>query len=409
MSFEKPPIAGRCHGSMAVEIVLRWGSTLLDVVRAEDFSIAGTDLVRAGEPLAAPVGAVGPIAYELRDATPVAALPTPRGDRRVLPYLAAIGIIHVAIAMSALSISLDPAVATTAQPRSPRRARIAPAPDLRGSGADDRGRADQGQARAMIGAAGAAGAASEKARPRGHVTIANTGELPQLSRAEAVERARHAGILGTTHVSADAFASLVGPDSVTSGFDARMAEAAFADTAGTSAGDGSARSGFGGGGGGNAGTIGLGLVGFHSDGTSSGHGWGGRAPATVETRWIDAPYDYTPMSHGRLGRGRPPIRICDGDLRARCRVEGVLDEAVVRRHVRRRYAQLAYCFERYTVAHPVALHEPLELEFDVDTQVLAVTATGAPAEVADCAVEAIRGAAFPPGATHVLYYIASAP
>jgi hypothetical protein len=337
-------------------------------------------------------------------------LPTPRADRRILPYLAAIAIVHLAIAMAALSLSLDPSVTTTTTdpPRPPRRARIAPAPDVRGRGADDRGRADQGQARAMIGAAGTAGAGSDAARPRGHVMIANTGELPQLSRAEAIERARHAGILGTTLVSADAFASVVGPDALTSGFDAQMAEAALADTAGPSAGFGSSLSGFGGGGGGNAGTIGIGHAGYHSGGTSSGHGWGGRAPTIVETRWPDAPYDYAPIPHGRLGRARPSIRICDGDLRARCHVEGVLDEAVVRRHVRRRYAQLAYCFERYELAHPAPLREPLELELDVDTQVLAVTATGAPAEVARCVVEAIRGATFPPGATHILYYIAGA-
>lgn len=381
---------------MGVEIELRWGSTLLDVIRVDEFSLDGTPLVRAGVPLAERTGAVGSIEYELRDATPVSAVPRPRGDRRLVPYVIAVGVLQVAITMSALALPSTTSTVAAVESRPTRRARITPSPEMP---------PDQGQARAMRGARGAVGAGANE--HRGHVAISNTGELPQLARAEAIDRARHAGILGTHAMSPDAFASLVGPDAVTSGFDARMAEAALAETSGTSAGFGSTRTGLGGGGGGTGNTIGLGRVGDLSDGTSFGHGWGGEASAPVPMTWSSGgPYEYVPLPHRMVARRNGPmLRICEGELRARCQVDGALDQQVVRRHVRRRGAQLAYCFERYLLAHPGPFKEPLELEFDSDAAVLSATATGAPPEVAQCAVDVVRASEFPRGPTHVVLFV----
>jgi len=389
-----------------VEIVLRWGDTLLEVIRAEHFALDDVPLVSHGAPIAAPCGIVGPIAYELRAASAVEPLPAPRRDLRALPYLGAAAVVHVAAVMWALSTPAPTPHASVESHRAPHRARIAPAAGVRVEGADDVGHAAQGRGRAMDGDAGARGAPIVQP-PAGHIAIANIGETPQLAREVAIERARHAGILGSTQISPDAFASLVGHDPVTSGFDEHSAEAARLDTAGLGGGFGFGRSGFGSGGGGTIGTNSRGTIGTaHSDGTSFGHGWGGRGDMRSPESWSSwQGGDYGSMPNHRFHRPLHDLDICDGAVRELCSVTGALEPAIVRRYVRRNYEKLSYCFEKYQLGHPEEHNRTVVVEMELDTTVQNATVRGQPDEILTCIADTVKAIAFPKGATHATYYL----
>lgn len=383
---------------------MRWGDTLLEVVRADEFAVDGTPLVAGGEAVAAPAGTVGPISYELRSATAVEPLPAPRGDRRVVPYIAAAAAVHVAAVMCALAIPEVSHRADVAKQATTRRARITAAPSAHEEeGADDRGHAAQGHGRAMDGDAGAIGAPT-KTPAAGQITIANTGELPQLSRAEAIERARHAGILGSTRISPDAFASLVGHDPLTSGFDEHSAEAARADGATGGGGFGFSRTGFGTGGGGTSGITGWGTIGTaHSDGTSFGHGWGGRGQTRSDEwsrHWDGGDYAIIPTRNHHY---ESHLAMCDGDLRDKCVVDGELAPRVVRHYMKRNSARLEYCFEKDQLERPGT--RTVVVTFVIDTTVQSATAAGAHDDLDTCIADVVRSIEFPKGPTHVAYYL----
>lgn len=389
-----------------MEIVLRWGDTLLEVIRADDFALDDTPLVSRGEAIAAPVGAVGPIAYELRAASAVEPLPPPRRDLRALPYLGLAAAVHVAAVMWALSTPTDePEPPANMQTRHgpQHRARIAPAPLVNEQGADDRGHAMQGHARAMDGEVGAIGAPM-KTPPAGQIAIANTGELPQLTREQAIEQARHAGIFGSPTRITDSLASLVGHDPVTSGFDEYSATAAREYGKDAGGGFGFARTGFGSGGGGTSGNIGWGTIGMaHSDGTSNGHGFGGRGTIRDESWGHGWDGPYIPVPHIYLRRQH--LQICDGDVRDLCSVTGALDPSMVRRIVRREIAKLSYCFEKYQLGHPKEKNRTVVLEMDIDSTVMNETVRGDAIEITECVGETVKAMQFPKGATHALYYL----
>ena len=397
---------------MGVEIRLRWGATLVDVLHVERaYTLGDTPLVAHGMIVAPPVGSVGPIAYELAQATRAAPVPRPQADGRLVPYLVVAVAAHVAIAMWALATPAAPSGRADAKlPRPTHRAKLGAAtiePHVV-DGRDDRGNANHGTSAAPVGPVGAAGTPLP-APPGGHVAIANTGEEAQLSRAERLEIARHAGILGSPVMSPASFASLLGADKVTSGFDEHSAEAVHHDgeAGGTSFGLG--RTGVGpGGGDSNGWTIGYGTIGHHSDGTSQGHGWGGRGelhPATwSDEGWHGGDYAYVP-NHHHLGTSRTRLDLCSGPDRARCSVDGVLDDQVVRRYVRHKLSQLSYCFEKELFQHPDPAPPALALTWSIagDGSVHEVTATGASPQIAGCAADVIRTIEFPKGATEVTY------
>jgi hypothetical protein len=401
---------------VAIEITTRWGDTLIDIAQVEtgDFTLVDCQLVYGGQLVAAPEGQLGRVSYTAVE-IPRAARSVPfarHGDRRWLPYVGLALIAHVGLWVVA-TIQHPPlqrrAPVTTERPI--KIARIAAEPARSYVPPDDRARdlvnetKSQGQAKAMAGPIGAAGAISPN--KRGHVAVKNTGEEAQLTKTEAVERARRAGILGSSEVLRESFATLGGADRLTSAFDAVDVTALTGGT-GTSAGSfGVGYAGGGAGGGGTYGTIGVGHIGTFSNGTTHGHGWGGsHAPPTPRWRtWSDGDYQYTGGYPHRL-RSRPsPVQICPHDAPP-CTVDGALDKAIVRRYVKRNIQKLSYCYERELLARP-KIRGLVHITFAVGDagRVELARASGFDETVADCVRGVFESIELPRGATVVAYVL----
>ena len=395
---------------MTRELAIHWGDELVELARVE----GGAPIVVAGVIVTAPRGRLGLVDYAVREVgRPTHALPYARGDgQRLLPYLAAALVLHVGLWGLATQHPPDLTVSPTTT-RSPRPARIgrpaAPRAALPAAVARDRSGDTKasGEGRAMKDAEGAAGTRTP-APPRGHVAIANTGEEPQLAKAELLAQARRAGVLGSARVLDEAVQTLAGADKLTSAFDQLSATAPVDGPDGNAAGRfGLGRSGFGPGGGGTGwGTIGTGNAGAYSGGTTHGHGWGGSvAPVAItwSRDWGDHAYAYMPVHHGP---SRAPIVAVCPDLR-RCHVSGELDAAVVRRYVKRNIQKLAYCYEKELVATPQLGKGELALDFTIraDGSVGQVHAAGISERVASCVGGVIEQLELPGGGVTQVEYV----
>jgi pSer/pThr/pTyr-binding forkhead associated (FHA) protein len=216
-------------------------------------------------------------------------------------------------------------------------------------------------------------------RAEGQYKMKNNNADPQLARAQAIEAARTAGILGSTALTqGGAFASLTGTGDISSGFDDTDI---YGGLLGNEAGEmqggfGYGRSGFGPGGGGTGwGTIGTGRYGTigHGSGTGSGYGVGG----------------------GRGGmRGRqasvPQVRI--GQPSA----VGDLDKAIIRRYIKRNIDKITYCYEKELLATP-GLTGTVTTQFFISPNgtVSAANASGVNGAVASCVASVIKAIEFP--------------
>jgi hypothetical protein len=377
---------------VTLEISTRLGDTLLDVtyVDAGGYSLADQVLVHDGVLVAAPSGCVGLVDYEVREVVrPTRNLPYTRAaDHQVVPYVAAALLLHVGI--WALAIKTKPVVEPTveATPRPRLVARIAASPSAatvpNDRATDRQGTKSRGEGQAANGPAGLAGTKSVK--QKGHIAVQNTGEVAQLSKADAVARARRAGILGHTQVLEQTIANMAGAEKLTSAFDNMTVNAAIGgagDAAGTF---GMATTGSGGGGGGSGwGTIGTGRYGTFSNGDSLGHGWGGSiAPqrASWDRNWDGRTYSYYPVRH-KLGRYLTILTICPTGTT--CTVEGSLDKAIVRRYVKRQTQKLQYCFEKELLRNP-ELAGDVQVLFEArgDGTIGDVVTTGFDTNVAAC-------------------------
>ncbi|HUQ01792.1 MAG TPA: VIT domain-containing protein [Kofleriaceae bacterium] len=200
-----------------------------------------------------------------------------------------------------------------------------------------------------------------------------------LSREEAIEQARNAGVLGT--LAADPggpFNSITGSGDISAGFDDRDVQGGvLGNEAGEmNGGFGFGRSGFGpGGGGSGAGTIGTGQYGTigHGSGTGVGYGVGG----------------------GRGGmRGRsasvPMVRI------GQPATLGSLDKAIIRRYIKRNIQRITYCYERELLTKP-GLKGDVLAQFTImpSGRVVAATASGVDPTVSSCVGNVIGAIEFP--------------
>lgn len=404
--------------SVPFEITTRWGDTLLEIDHADaSFALCGVPLIADGALVAPPTGRVALVDYEIRAVTPpIRELPLARtDDRRVVPYLVAALAVHLAVWALAAQETVERAAPVATAPRL-RAAAVSRAFDdehaeLPDAASIDRGDDTKGDGRAAAarGSEGRAGA-PQAPRNRGQIAAANTGEEPQLAKAEQLERARHAGILGDTKVLADQFRSLTGDDKLTSGFDDRHDVTAAFDGA-----DGAARGTFGMGrigegiGGGGLHTIGRADEGgAFSAGTSHGHAWGG-STAFPTTSWSEpwnGRYDaaYIPA---RLGIRAPRVVICGEPYRERCHVTGGLDPAIVRRYVRRDLAHLSYCYDKELLARPNLAGGPLFIDFAINAngRVEGGKTANFDAAVSSCVADVFARMEFPAAAETRVEYV----
>jgi pSer/pThr/pTyr-binding forkhead associated (FHA) protein len=216
-------------------------------------------------------------------------------------------------------------------------------------------------------------------RATGQYKMKNNNLDPQLAKAQAIEAAKTAGILGSAALQqGGAFASLTGSGDISSGFDD---EDIYGGLLGNEAGEmqggfGFGRSGFGPGGGGTGwGTIGTGRYGTigHGSGTGEGYGVGG----------------------GRGGmRGRsaavPQVRI--GQPSA----VGDLDKAIIRRYIKRNISKITYCYEKQLLAKP-GLQGTVSTQFFISPNgtVASANASGVDGEVASCVASVLKAIEFP--------------
>lgn len=219
----------------------------------------------------------------------------------------------------------------------------------------------------------------ESDRKTGQYAMKNEGADPQLAKAQAIDQARNAGIVGALRMQqGGAFASLTGTGDFSSGLDdANVYGGLLGDEVGEMQGGfGFGRSGFGPGGGGTGwGTIGTGRYGTigHGSGTGSGYGVGS----------------------GRGGmRGRraatPQVRI--GNATA----SGDLDKNIIRRYIRRKLPRIKYCYEKQLLVKP-KLSGTVNTQFQISPQgtVLNSTAKGVADDVSSCVAGVIKTIRFP--------------
>jgi hypothetical protein len=203
---------------------------------------------------------------------------------------------------------------------------------------------------------------------------------PQLAKAQALDQARKAGVLGLlAQTPGGAFASITGAADFSSGLDDRdVYGGLLGNEVGEMAGGwGYGISGVGPGGGGTGwGTIGTGNYGTigHGSGTGSGYGSGSG-------------------KGGMRGRKASPPQVRIGNVSA----TGDLDKNIIRRYIRRKLPRIRHCYEKELLVKP-ALSGTVVTQFQISP---AGSVQGANAKgigngnVESCVAAAIKSIQFP--------------
>jgi hypothetical protein len=220
----------------------------------------------------------------------------------------------------------------------------------------------------------------ESTRATGQYAMKNNNADPQLAKAQAMDQARKAGVLGLlSQQPGGAFASLTGTADFSSGLDDRdVYGGLLGNEVGEMAGGwGYGISGVGPGGGGTGwGTIGTGNYGTigHGSGTGSGYGTGSG-------------------KGGMRGRKSKPPQVRIGNVSA----TGDLDKNIIRRYIRRKLPRIRHCYEKELLVKP-GLAGTVVTQFQISP---AGTVQGANAkgigskEVESCVAAAIKSIQFP--------------
>lgn len=194
---------------------------------------------------------------------------------------------------------------------------------------------------------------------------------PHEARAQAIEQARSAGVLGSGMLRPNFLASLHS-DTMVHAFEGQdVTCAAFGVCTDSEGSFGFGRSGFGICGGidhGGFGTVSTGRYGTIGHGRSGGAG-------------------YTPREHAshvpttRLGH---PV------------MAGDYDKAIIRRYIKRNLMKITYCYERQLLAKP-GLAGSISVQFLIasDGTVQTATATGVDEAVTSCIADVVRAIEFP--------------
>ena len=213
-----------------------------------------------------------------------------------------------------------------------------------------------------------------------HLTVKDNHTETQLAIQDNLEAARTAGIMGTVLANPDNFQNLLASANISSGLsDANLYGNIYGAEAGNANGSfGLGRSGFGGGANctqAECGTIGTG---DHYNTIGTGPRAGGHYGMLDTTRMRR----HDPVSP------RPRLGVATGS--------GDLDQATIRRYIKRNIEKLGYCYEHEMLAHP-GIEGTISAHFFITPTgaVTGSTASGFDATVARCVGEVIGNIEFP--------------
>jgi hypothetical protein len=220
----------------------------------------------------------------------------------------------------------------------------------------------------------------DSTRQAGQYAIKNQGVDPQLAKAQRIENAQKAGVLGVIRANqGSVFASITGTGDFSSGIDDRDVQGGLY---GNEVGEMQGGYGFGmtgvgpGGGGTGMGTIGTGRYGTMGHGSGTGTGYG--------------------VGSGKGGmRGRqaslPKVNI--GNATA----TGDLDKNIIRRYIRQKLPQIEYCYQKQLTVKP-DLAGTITTQFTINGNGAVISVKGGGMgnrDVEGCVEEAIRSIQFP--------------
>jgi hypothetical protein len=235
-----------------------------------------------------------------------------------------------------------------------------------------------GQMALPEGAAGTPDAANDK----GQMQIANRNQPPQLSREQAIEDARNAGVLGSYQLLSGSIADLTSTSDLASGFDTTTVYGPLFGGTGEGRGTFGFGVNFGGPGGGcgyhDCGLVGAGRYATIGNGDAVGdNGWrsgvGGSGP--FRRRDSQAPQASISM----------PSDVTDG-----------LDKAIIKRYVKRTIAKISYCYESELLVKS-SLSGTVTVQFLISSAGTVTQATGSGMDdrVASCVASVVKSIEFP--------------
>lgn len=244
-------------------------------------------------------------------------------------------------------------------------------------GLDEGSGGSEGAGATMALAEGAAGNPDAE-RADGHLRIKDTGRPPALTRAQAIEQARHAGILGS-QTMLSSIGALASNADYASGFDDANVYGQLFGSDGEGKGVfGGGISGFGQGGGctGDCGVIGTGRYATIGTGRRVGDGWSG-------------PGDGKGPRRDRVASAPEPV------LGQATSSPGI-DKAIIRRYIKRNLSKIAYCYERELLARP-GLGGTIQVQFLIaaNGSVQGATGSGFDQVVASCVTSVVQNISFP--------------
>jgi len=306
-------------------------------------------------------------------------------ESRTLKYIAGSLAVHLGVWMFLQTIPADAAGVnvdlaaneqTSLKGDNTQKDEVPPPPETDPNTGDDNGQDGAGGKMALP--EGAAGNPKSE-RIDGHMQVANNNKEPALSKAEQVEQARTAGILGSTQL-VEGINVLGAQQDWTSGFDTVSVNGPIIGA------DGEGKGVFGGGvtgdgiGGGCSlppcGIIGTGRYGTIGNGDKAGDGWGGpgRGHGGGRNHIVSNP-------EGIIGRP-----VLDGDL----------DKAIIKRYIKRSVDKIAYCYEKQLLAKP-NLGGTVNVSFYIDPNgvVKSSAGQGVDGEVSSCVAGVISQISFP--------------
>ena len=226
---------------------------------------------------------------------------------------------------------------------------------------------------------GAAGK-PDAVRANGEMHVKNNNVKERMSRDQAIEQARTAGVLGSMETLRGGIASLTANDPFSSGFDVDNVYGPLIGAGGEGRGNfGFGRNGWGAGGGCTeepCGTIGTGRYNTIPGGRGAGDGWRG---------------------HGGWGRdGKRTAGVPNTTTLGPPTSGGNLDKAIIKRYIKRNQSKIAYCYESELLARPT-LEGQVSVSFLISGSgtVMSSTGQGMDNKVASCVASVIKNIEFP--------------
>jgi len=226
---------------------------------------------------------------------------------------------------------------------------------------------------------GAAGK-PDAVRTTGEMHVMNNNVEQRMSRDQAIEQARTAGVLGSTEVIRGGIAALTASDPFSSGFDIDNVYGPQIGSAGEGRGNfGFGRNGWGPGGGCTqepCGIIGTGRYDTSPGGRGAGDGWrgaGGWGRDGKRTAGVPKTTDIGMPTAG-----------------------GNLDKTIIKRYIKRNQAKIAYCYESELLARPT-IEGQVAVSFLISGSGTVMSSTGAgfDGKVASCVASVIKHIEFP--------------